>query len=161
MSISSTTGNYGGRVQDNQQGVKQFYVGTQGVIWAYKRLNGLVTITPTDSKRPVLINNDLIVTGSIYNSSDERLKDNIRDINEEELNHLFTLNPIHFNYKNDMKKTHYGFLAQEVEKQFPEFVTNNVDGYKVVNYQEFIPLMLSKMRTMQAEIDELKEQINK
>jgi len=152
------TGNYGGRVQDNQQGIKQFYIGTQGVTWIYKRLaNGLVVQTPADTKKPVLINNDLIVTGSIYNTSDERLKYDIKEITEEDMEKLFTLNPIHFKYKKDPKRTHYGFLAQDVEKVFPQLVENNNDGYKTINYQEFISLMLAKMQYMQNEIDELKK----
>lgn len=159
MSIVSTVANYGGRVQDNQQGIKQFYEsGSGGISWIYKRLaSRLVVITPSDSKKPVLINNDLIVTGSIYNSSDERLKENIEKINDKDIEDLFTLNPIHFNYKrNDNKKLHYGFLAQDVEKLFPQLVENNVDGYKIVNYQEFIPLIMAKMHIMQNEINELK-----
>lgn len=157
MSIVSTSANYGGRIQDNQQGIKQFYIGVQNVIWIYRKLrNGLVVETPADSKKPVLINNDLIVTGSLYNTSDERLKDNIKDITEEDINNLFTLNPIHFKYKKDPTKTHYGFLAQDVEKVFPQLVENNNDGYKTVNYQELIPLMLAKIHNMQNEIDELK-----
>lgn len=157
MSVISTAPNYGGRVQDNQQGIKQFYVGAQGVIWIYKRLaNGLIVETPSDPKKPVLINNDLIVTGSIFNSSDERLKNNIKEINENDIENLFTLNPLHFTYKKDPTKSHYGFLAQDVEKVFPQLVEQNNDGYKTVNYQEIIPVMLAKMKQMQNEIDELK-----
>ena len=157
MSVLSTSANYGGRIQDNQQGIKQFYIGVQSVLWIYKRLtNGLVVITPSDSKKPVLINNDLIITGSIYNTSDERLKEEIKNVTETEIDNLFTLNPIQFKYKMDKKKTHYGFLAQDVEKVFPELVENNNNGYKTVNYQEIIPLMLAKMQHMQNEIDELK-----
>jgi hypothetical protein len=157
MSIQSTAANYGGRVQDNQQGIKQFYIAQQTVVWIYRRLkSGLVVETPADSKKPVLINNDLIVTGSIYNTSDERLKEEINEITKEEIDKLVTLNPIHFRYKS-FKKKHYGFLAQDVEKVFPELVENNNDGFKTVNYQEFIPLILAKMQNMQNEIDELKQ----
>ena len=81
---------------------------------------------------------------------------------EEDVAELFTLNPIHFTYKNGTNnKIHYGFLAQDVEKIFPKLVENNNDGYKTVNYQEFIPLILSKMKIMQNEIDELKNLTNK
>ena len=161
MSIQSTAANYGGRVQDNQQGIKQFYVSQPTVIWIYKRLkSGLIVETPADSKKPVLINNDLIVTGSIYNSSDERLKEDIKYITEKEMADLFTLNPIHFKYKKDTnKKLHYGFLAQDIEKVFPELVEDNMSGYKTVNYQELLPLMLAKMKNMQEQIDELKENL--
>ena len=157
MSALSTVANYGGRVQDNQQGIKQFYVSQVNLaFWVFKKLsNGLVVITPADQKKPVLINNDLIITGSIYNTSDERLKENIENIEEKQIDDLFTLNPIHFNYKTN-KSTHFGFLAQDVEKVFPELVENNNSGYKTVNYVEMIPIMLAKMKSMQKEIDELK-----
>jgi hypothetical protein len=162
MSIVSTVANYGGRAQDNQQGIKQFFVSAQGIPWIYKRLqNRLIVITPSDNKSPVLINNDLIVTGSIYNSSDERLKENMDKINDKDIEDLFTLNPIHFNFKCDNKKLHYGFLAQDVEKLYPHLVENNIDGYKIVNYQEFIPLILAKLKNMQNEINELKNKNEK
>lgn len=160
MSIVSTSANYGGRVDTQQGNVKQFVVSTNVASWIYKRLiNGLLVQTPATQKIPVLINNDLIVTGSIYNTSDERLKEYINKIKDESVDKLFTLNPILFSYKNDYKKkTHYGILAQDVEKVFPELVEdNNVSGYKTVNYQELIPIILAKMKKMQHEIDELKQ----
>lgn len=163
MSVISTAANYGGRVVDNQQGVKQFYIsGPSLASWIYKRLNsGLLVQTPGNSKIPVLINSDVIITGSIFNTSDKNLKKNICEIEKQEVDRLFTLNPILFNYKDDAKnKKHYGFLAQDVEKIFPELVHDNMLGYKTVNYQEFMPLMLSKMKDMQNEIDKLKNIVN-
>lgn len=163
MSIISTSANYGGKNADYQTNIKQFYVSPSGFVsWVYKKYNGLTVETPSDNTKPVLINNDLIVTGSIFNTSDERLKKNIEIINDNVINDnmdLFSLNPIHFNYINDTKnKKHYGFLAQDVEKIFPELVENNtISGYKSVNYIEFIPLLLFKMKKMQNEIDELKK----
>lgn len=159
MSVVSTAANYGGRVQDNQQGTKQFYITAQNVIvWIYKRLsNGLVIITPSDQKKPVLINNDLIITGSIYNTSDIRLKENIKEITQEQIDNLFTINPIYYSYKNDDKKEkHFGVLAQDIEKVFPELVEDNYSGYKTVNYLELVPIMLAKMKNMEKEIDQLK-----
>lgn len=162
MSIISTAANYGGRVIDNQQGIKQFVIGGGASIaqWIYKRMtNGLLVQTPADKKIPVLINSDLIVTGSLYNTSDERLKENIESIglDLEIANDLFILNPIHFTYKNDnTKRIHYGLLAQEVEKVFPELVeNNNINGYKTVNYIELIPLIIAKIQILQNQIDDL------
>lgn len=160
MSLFSTAANYGGKVDTQQGNIKQFIVSTSLANWVYKRLpNGLVVQTPVAQKYPVLIANDLIVTGSLYNTSDERLKVNINKINDESIDNLFTLNPILFSYKNDSKnRTHYGVLAQEVEKIFPELVeNNNISGYKTVNYQELIPIILAKMKRMQDEIDQLKQ----
>jgi hypothetical protein len=160
MSIISTSANYGGRVDTQQGNIKQFITSSQLAQWVYQRLNnGLVVQTPSATNFPVLIKNDLIVTGSLYNTSDERLKENINKIKDENVDNLFTLNPILFSYKNDYKKKiHYGVLAQDVEKVFPELVKdNNVSGYKTINYQELIPIILAKMKKMQHEIDELKQ----
>jgi len=168
MSALSTSSNYGGRVQDNQQGVKQFYSSSQStsvVNWIYKKLSSKVNvIMPQNAKVPVYIGNDLIVdknlyvNGSIYNPSDERLKENISHIREDKCDQLFTLNPIHFTYKYDLNKTpHFGLIAQEIETVFPELVISREHGYKSVNYQELIPIILCKMKYMQLEIDLLKE----
>lgn len=164
MSIPSAVGNYGGRVIDNQQGVKQFFVSdANSNTWIYKKQNtglqnnGLLILTPTNSKTQVLINNDLIVTGSIYNTSDERLKDNISTILEEEADKLLKIEPKRFTFKNDVsKRSHFGVLAQDVEKVFPNLVDNSLTGHKRVNYQEFTPLILAKLKNMQSDIDELK-----
>jgi hypothetical protein len=160
MSIISTSANYGGRINDFQQNIKQFVVsGPSQSIWVYKRLpDGLLVQTPANQNLPILITSDLIVTGSLYNTSDMRLKDNIIEISKAKMDDLFTLNPVIFNYKNDKtKKIHYGVLAQDVERVFPELVEDNMSGYKTVNYQELLPLMLAKMKDMQEQIDELKK----
>lgn len=162
MSIVSTSANYGGRVDTQQGNIKQFVTSSNNADWIYKRLNNdLIVQTPAAAKYPVLINNDLIVTGSLYNTSDERLKQNIKNIDNDFLDELFTINPIIYSYKNDrLNKKHYGVLAQEVEKVFPELVeNNNISGYKTVNYQELIPIMLAKMKKMQDEIDEIKQNV--
>jgi hypothetical protein len=160
MSIISTAANYGGKVTEKQQDVKQFYITayTSPVTWIYKKLlNGLVVETPSDSTKSVLIDNDLTITGSIYNTSDINLKKNITEIEISKIDNLLSLNPIHFQYSNDKKnKTHYGFIAQDVEKLYPEMIGSNDIGFKTLNYQEVIPLMLAKIKLMQKEIDELK-----
>ena len=160
MSVVSTSANYGGRVDTQQGNIKQFYISTNSLAtWIYKRLNsGLLIQTPADQKIPVLINSDIIITGSLFNTSDENLKNNIIKIPEESINDLFTLNPILFSYKNDRSnKLHYGVLAQDVEKVFPNLVKEDITGFKTVNYQEFIPLIIAKIKNMQDEIDELKQ----
>lgn len=158
MSLTNSS-NYGGRVDSQQGNIKQFVYSSNLASWVYKKISNSLTVqSPPNSKMPVLIPGDLIVNGSIYNPSDIKLKKNISDIDNEVIDKLFTLNPIIYNYKHDINhKKHYGVSAQEVEQMFPELVENNyASNCKTVNYQEFIPIMLAKIKHMQLEIDELK-----
>jgi len=160
--VQSPVANFGGRVDTKVGTVKQFIGSNANLVNLVlkKTLVNLSVITPSIPKTPFFIDADLIVTGHIFNVSDERLKDNITEINEETFNHLLELKSSSFTYKNDSKKKkHYGFLAQDVENFFPELVENNNSGYKTVNYQEFIPLILAKMKNMDEEINSLKEEI--
>ena len=160
--VFSTTPNYSGRQGDNTQGIKQFVTSSAGVVeWIYKSIAISTTkvITPYDQTKTVMIPKDLLVLGSINNPSDINLKDNIEKINIDDFNKL---NPVSFTFKDDDKnKKHYGFIAQELERVYPELVTNTELGFKSVNYIEMIPILLSQMKNMQMEIDKLKEEITK
>jgi hypothetical protein len=163
MSLISTVANFGGRQPDNNQNTKSFVVGpTSGeAIWVYKRtLNTLKVQTPANKNTPVLIANDLYVTGAIYNPSDKTLKENIESIEEIKIKEFKNLEPKIFNYKDNPNKKHYGFIAQEMEEIYPELVKDSSFGYKTINYIELIPLLVLKINEMQKEIDELKENSN-
>jgi len=180
----STVPNYGGIIPGTNAIVKQFIVsaGSQTPTLTYKTVvNGLKVQTPTDNKTPfyiatdlyvqgtihgfhnldisgnALIRHDLYVNGHIYNSSDERLKENIEAISAEKTEKLFDLKPVEYQFKNDDDAKHYGFIAQQVEEIFPDLVKTNDLGYKTVNYIEIIPILLSKMKNMQKDMDELKK----
>ncbi len=160
MSLIGTVANYGGRQPDNFQGTKQFVVGADSLaVWIYKKLpSGLKVQTPADKIRPVYISSDLYVDGSIYNTSDVRLKKHIEPISKLKTNCLLDLNPVEYQYRNDVREQlHYGFIAQEIEQVYPELVKKSELGYKRVNYVELIPLLVSKIQYMQNEINELKE----
>ena len=142
--MSATLNNYGGKYPNNTQNVKQFYTGTPGQIWTFKpnavTVNGVVNnvIVPT-TKTDVLIQKDLIVEGSILNPSDIKLKKDVTEIVNSE---ILNLTPVEFIFKLDKtSKKHYGFIAQDLEKIFPELVSNNLKGYKTVNYIELIPII--------------------
>jgi len=162
MSLIGTVANYGGRQPDNFQNTKQFIEGITGqAVWVYKRLlNGTKVQTPANKKISVYIDSDLYVNGSIYNPSDIHLKDKIEPITENRCSDFNNLEPKEFIYKEDPTKKHFGFIAQDVEKIYPELVKNSDLGYKTINYIEIIPLLVSKINSMQKEIDELKEKCN-
>jgi hypothetical protein len=164
--LFSSVTNYSGRQPGNTQDVKQFVTSVDSLAnWIYKRINPTsysTIITTANQTKDVYIPKNLYVNGSIFNPSDEKLKTNIKYLNEcDHTNNLIiNLNPISFEYHSDnLKQTHYGFIAQDIEKQFPTLVSSDTMGYKTVNYIEIIPLMLAKLQKMQEEIDELKQRL--
>ena len=67
--------------------------------------------------------------------------------------------------KDENKKQKIGVLAQDIEKVFPELVSES-NGVKSVNYQGLVPVLINalkeqdaKMNEQQSEIDELKKKV--
>ena len=156
----TSNANFNGKIGNRSSTTKFFNEGTQSVLWT--RELGKTTITP--------IAQNLNVPGIIYCqnvvfTSDIAIKENITSINTEITDKIMNLKPSLYTFKNDVtKKPHYGFIAQDVEKEFPNLVQptpNKLHGaLKTVNYLEIIPLLVDKIQIMQKEIDELKDKIN-
>ena len=91
----------------------------------------------------------------IYTRSDIRLKNTIEELGDDDLDKLNKLVPKSYNFKNDNTK-HFGFIAQEVEKEFPNLVSTDAEGMKSVNYLEMIPLLLYKINDLERKLDEIK-----
>ena len=92
--------------------------------------------------------NDLRITSDgtlTTNTSDARLKTNIETLDTSTLDKVLQLNPVSFNWLADPTGPRdLGFLAQDVQKLFPETVfTNATDGYMGINYSRF-PSILAK-----------------
>jgi hypothetical protein len=166
MSIISTVANYGGKQPTKTQDIKQFVVSptVSQAEWVFSKIstNGEIYITPVNRTKSVYIYKDLYVNGSIYNTSDKNHKEEIEPISDSKIEKLLDLEPVEYKLKTDTKKKkHFGLIAQDVEEIYPELISDSNLGFKTVNYMELIPLLLLKMKNMQKEIDELKEQIKK
>ena len=100
-------------------------------------------------------------TGSSFNKiSDEKLKVNIKSISSD-LNKLLALKPRQFEYKNDPHTIQYGFVAQELEKIYPELVQRipGSNHLKSIDYMGLLPLLVEAIQKQQTEIDYLMRQI--
>jgi hypothetical protein len=101
------------------------------------------------------------------NTSDMRLKKNIETLPASSLETLSLVRPVSFDWKDSkdeyMKTRQYGFIAQEVEKVYPNLVTTANDEMKTksVNYDGFIPLLVSSVQELQKENAELRARIEK
>jgi hypothetical protein len=90
--------------------------------------------------------NDIVA----YQSSDERLKDNIVEI-EGALDKVLALRGVEFDW-NDNQEVHeghdIGVIAQEVEAVAPELVTTRDNGYKAVKYDKLVALLIQAIKEL-------------
>ena len=116
---------------------------------------------------------------SVNTTSDARLKTNITEVKQSSLEKIQELRPVQFTWNPiedfhisdttstrktylsedlDYKRLHYGFLAQEVQKLYPELVQEDGDGYLSINYIELIPILVQAVQELSTEVEELKKE---
>lgn len=110
-----------------------------------------------------------IIANSIAGSSDVRFKHNIFPI-QNALQKVMQLQGVTFDWKksefpdrtfSDQKTI--GFIAQEVEKVLPEVVQTEktAEGYKAVQYDKVVALLVEAIKEQQKEIEALQKEIKK
>lgn len=127
---------------------------------------GRVGIGTNAPDQKLSVNGDASKTGgnTWLAFSDARLK-NIRGTFNTGLKAVMQLQPLRYEYRpnNAMGITpngeHIGFAAQAVQKVIPEAVTQNANGYLMVNGDPIIWTMLNAIKEQQKEIAELKQQV--
>ncbi|GAB2643911.1 hypothetical protein GCM10027035_42630 [Emticicia sediminis] len=94
--------------------------------------------------------------------SDLRYKKNIRSLNNS-LENILKINGVRYDFKkeefperNFSDKNQIGFIAQEIEKIFPEMVFTDEKGYKSVDYARLTPVLVEALKEQQQMIDQLK-----
>ncbi len=132
-------------------------------------------------------NGNVYSSGNMYAtsfvpSSDKRLKKEITPMSNNTFNKLSQLNAVTYKFKtrqelradgsiqNDTNKsdtangkyanyTHFGFIAQDVQKVFPNLVYEKDDGFLGINYTELIPLIIEDLKLQETTINQLNETI--
>ena len=115
-----------------------------------------------------------------YHIQSANLMTNITEVDAEILNKVMRLRPIRYQWQQqhettkndtatmsipyftedtDFKREHYGFIADEVKKLFPELVKEDENGQQSVNYVEIIPLLIEALNAQQKQITSLQQQI--
>jgi hypothetical protein len=113
---------------------------------------------------PTGVAGEIIATGDItaFYSSDIRLKENIIPIP----NALEKVNQISgntYDWKEGFEEIHshkgndVGVIAQEIESILPQLVTNRDTGYKAVQYEKLIPLLIEAVKELSAKVDRLEQ----
>ncbi len=110
-----------------------------------------------------------IIANSIAGSSDARFKTNIEPIINP-LQKVLALRGVNFKWNTTAfpqrmfsDKRTLGFIAQEVEKVLPEIVQteNTEEGYKSVQYDKVVALLVEAMKEQQRQINQLKREVKK
>jgi hypothetical protein len=101
--------------------------------------------------------------GSWTTWSDIRLKD-IQGNYEKGLKEIIALKPVKFNYKEGnacnlpSDQNYVGFIAQDVQKVFPEAVAEGKDGYLSLDVNSINVAMVNAVKELKAENDQLKSE---
>ena len=94
-----------------------------------------------------------------FATSDERLKDNIKPI-ENPLEVISQISGNTFDWNSEKQNIYngkdYGVIAQEIQKVMPELVDTRDSGYLAVKYDKIVPLLIESIKELKKEIEELK-----
>jgi hypothetical protein len=128
------------------------------------QVGGTTTMNSTTGR--IDASNDVVA----FATSDRRLKCNIKPIENalckvvgasgntfdwKELTKEETQN-IHGNTGKDV-----GVIAQEIEAILPEAVTTRDSGYKAVNYEKIVPLLIEAIKTLTLKVEDLESKMSR
>ena len=142
---------------------------------------GIYAYAPTSTGYAGYFSGNVYCTGS-YLPSDIRLKNNVTSYTDG-LEKILALRPTTYLYKSEELKStmnlpegkRYGFVAQEVKVILPELTNETFQPYEedmvtltgeqgmwfeTINYNGFIPLIVSAIQEQQKKIDSLQQQID-
>lgn len=101
------------------------------------------------------VSGSIRASAAVYQSSDERLKSNIQTI-EGGLSKIISSRGVTFEKDNQELA---GVIAQEIQKNIPEVVSEDNNGYLSVNYNGVIGYLIEAIKELKAEVEELKSKL--
>ena len=89
-------------------------------------------------------------------TSDERMKTNIEDLPQNILDLLSSVRTVKYNWKSQPEGTQMiGFLAQNLETNFPQAVATDKDGKKSVYYSQMIPVVVEAVKELNLKVSSM------
>jgi hypothetical protein len=114
----------------------------------------------SDTDLMTLSSGSLTVAGDIVLSSDARLKSNIVALGPTLIS-LMQLDAKRYTMKADKEqKQKIGLLAQEVQKVFPELVSEDKNDMLAVNYQALVPVLINALKEQERNYNELEKELS-
>jgi hypothetical protein len=117
-------------------------------------------------------NGEIRATNNItaYYGSDRRLKTKIVNILDP-ITKLKKINGVTFDWTDEeiarrggideyfVRKHDVGVIAQEIEEVLPEIVATRLDGFKAVQYEKIVPLLIEAIKELSDQVDDMRKQI--
>ncbi len=167
--VSANDGGSGASLTDITVDGTTFSVG--GGFWQ-NHSNGVELVTSADNvgigsapsnTHKLSVNGNGVFSGDViaYYTSDKRLKDNIKPI-EDPIGKIKQIGGYSFDWndkQNTYEGTDFGVIAQEIEEVLPSLVQTREDGFKGVKYDKIVSLLIEAVKDQQKQIDELKKLI--
>lgn len=158
---ANNTDNYQLGINNGSQFVITHGGGLNGLGTEFMRINtgGNVSIGNTNNTYKLDVSGTGRFTGDVTAtnfvlSSDKKLKSKIKDVVPTNINANWKT----FELKSEKGQKRYGVIAQELEKEHPEFVRTNKEGIKSVAY---IDLLVAKNAELEDRITKLEKLIEK
>jgi hypothetical protein len=122
--------------------------------------NGNGKVNGRSNAFEVLYDGTTTIAGDIVINSDMRLKANIISLGST-LSKLLQIDGKTYTMKKDKtQKQKIGVLAQDIEKVFPELVSET-KGIKSVNYQGLVPVLINSIKEQEEKIERLEMLVEK
>ena len=125
------------------------------------------TVTSLNNALVVFKNGNVVIDGSVLatnftQSSDGRFKKNIKAL-EKPLASILSIEGVRYDWRREefperhfSDKNQIGFIAQDLEKIFPEMVFTDEKGYKSVDYGRLTPVLVEAVKELSSKNEALK-----
>lgn len=107
-----------------------------------------------DAAGNAVLAQNLTLNGNFYTPSDQRLKDHIETLGQV-LQKIDQIRGVSFEYKDQHKYAtglKIGVIAQELQKVYPEMVTQGKDGFLKVDYTQLTGMLIQAIKEQQKEV---------
>ena len=131
----------------------------------------LLRLASSGTQRALVDNSGNLTISGKFNSngieelSDRRFKKDITPL-APVLGKVLQIEGVTYNWKREDfpnrafgERTEIGFIAQELEKHFPELVNTDKEGYKSVQYSHMVPVLLEALKELNQKLISLESTV--